>query len=806
MSIKRPIKRDLFSDFSGSVRESLSGSLVNLKEDGIVSSSGAVTRWNNSANRNQSCYFNGTNAYVSTPDSGALALTGDVQTWTWYGVAAADFTPLALQTLSAHWNGTTDKSWIVDIDTTPAGYLHMFLSTTGANAFEINSSESPAFTDGLRYDVRITRVSSTGVVTFYTCIAGGTLAQLGDPVTGTAGALFNPTTTLNIGAYLIAGVSAGWFNGTIQRFTLHDDDRLAASWDAREYLDYNATTMVSSGDGATYTLNGGAIIRDPYDLDVVLGTGANLRKQPANSLLLDGSSGSRVEAPNSAAYRPTTSFKVQVYIHPQRYDLVTAGTVDNIFSLWAAGQRAIVLRLSSNTNNRLQALLSDDSTTARAYDSTTAIPFSTDGRGGWVQIEWVPSLITFSYAEGDLTSDPDALTFNSIGSVAAVASIHASTAPLSFGGVVEFPSNVFNGIIGRGFYYVDGDLAVDFNPSLAGRSANGVDGDSFFGAEMLTLADRDINNWLKNGTGSVVDNGDGTTTITDSDSDAFQYKVYKSVTCGTSDSHKFTIQLSAGTAASSSIITVYRTGGTSASATKTINWSDPEASGAVLVGNGVYEIELIRTNNGTGNTLFEVGIYASTHVAATTGSVIVHGDVSLQSEWTMAGGTAIQNSGTAEIKSWGGAGIETTVAPALIPTPMTMFMVGKADVGNTGVNQLFSAARASATDNVAFYITSQGNMTAYAGANLKNSPADNLQSLFTFRHNGDPSSEFGVSGKADVTGYAGAYSLEYGSMFANNDGTSTLSGSISRYILNPDKMNTLQIKQAQQQLRWIHKV
>jgi len=96
----------------------ISTALVDLNASGITTSAGAVTRWRNMANRNQAAYFNGTDAYVSTPDSGALALTGDVQTWTFYGVAPRLWTGNGDRRLASQYGNipTPDqRGWILTL-------------------------------------------------------------------------------------------------------------------------------------------------------------------------------------------------------------------------------------------------------------------------------------------------------------------------------------------------------------------------------------------------------------------------------------------------------------------------------------------------------------------------------------------------------------------------------------------------------------------------------------------------------------------------------------------------------------------
>ena len=330
--------------------ELLATALIDHNYEGIVTSAGSVTKWLNTANRSQAAYFDGS-SYISTPDSGALALTGDVQTWTWYGVAAADFTPGGVTILGGQYDTTLNqRSWQLTIDNSPAGVLQAGFSVNGSGGFSPSSTIAPSFTDGVSYDIQMNRVVSTGVVTFYTCVAGGTFTQLGDPVTDTTGALFAATCVVTIGARLDNGTTVtSPFTGTIQRFTLHDDDRLAASWSADDYTDYNATTMLSADN-------------TPF--------------------AFDGVAGSYISTPDSAAASVTGDCILYGYVQPS--DNTPTG-LNTIISKWVNSslRRGFLLGVdNSPTSGSLTLLLSQDGTATTTYNSTVVTGIA-DGIGYW---------------------------------------------------------------------------------------------------------------------------------------------------------------------------------------------------------------------------------------------------------------------------------------------------------------------------------------------------------------------------------------------------------------------------------------
>ena len=925
----------------GSVREESSTWLVDLNQTGITTSAGAVTRWRNMANRNQSCYFDGT-AYVSTPDSGALALTGAVQTWTFYGVAAADFTPTgALQILGGQFDaGVLQRSHRLGLDDSPAGALYLQISLDGATTpgGTINSTVAPSFTDGQSYDIRVVRVVSTGWVTFYTCPAGGTFAQLGGTITnGGAGPLHNGTSNLVIGSGITSGTADLFFGGTIQRFTLHDDTRLAASWDAREQSDYASSTLVSVGpelwtgattlaagwsqtdattlhavgvtsgnyalqtgptllsDNATYrisfavsgyvansvrvviygdddvaigsdaTANGtyteditvdtattsavdtisfqcltgaftgtisnisvkqistytstNAIYRDPYDLDTILGTAANLRSHSSGAMLLDGVSGSYASAPDSPANSVTGSITLIAYA---ALDDWTPPTDDRaLIGKWGlgAGGLSYLFRVELATG-KPELATSQDGTNTILSQSTVA-PSFTDGTGHWVRVTLdVSGDVANYYTSDDPSTTPiDAVTWTLLGDadVAHVSTGIADTTSLLTIGAQKDAGieDILNGQIHRAGIIAGTDPtaapAVDFNPALAGRSATGLDSDTWFGAEMLTVANRLVTEWSVSGTGTRTDNGDDTITVDDQDADANQYGLTKTTTVGTSDSHKATIRLSAGTASQTRVLSYYATGGTAIYPSFIVTWSDPMnpdfsggGSGTVTdVGGGIYEYTLTGTNNGTGNTQNLLVLYAAGSDASTTGSVIVHGDVSLQSQWELHGGAVIQNSGQDEVKSYGASGLETTVAPALITGSTTSFIIAKIDALDSTLKYI-STARSDGANSPFWAVTAGNNLSFDAGTSLALGAATVDPMLLTARLNGDATTSISRNSETPVVGNAGAEGYDYGTLLASTTGANTLTGSIARHIIKPGKTNGLMVKYSQNALKRIH--
>ena len=111
-----------------------------------------------------------------------------------------DWTPSAVSTLVAKWLSTgNQQSWNMSVITT--GVLRFQYSTDGASGTiaTADSSVAPTVADGESLWVRVTRVKSTGVHTFYTSADGVTWTQLGTTATAGAGAaMFSGSANLQL--------------------------------------------------------------------------------------------------------------------------------------------------------------------------------------------------------------------------------------------------------------------------------------------------------------------------------------------------------------------------------------------------------------------------------------------------------------------------------------------------------------------------------------------------------------------------------------------------------------------------------
>jgi len=204
-------------------------------------------------------------AYASTPDSAGLDITGDIDIRV--EAALVDWTPSTLNVLVAKRSGGggADTAYLLGVNTT--GVL-LFQHAVGSSSYSNSSTASVTFTDGASGWVRAVHVTATGVTTFYTSADGVTWTQLGDAVAGTAGALNNTSSPLEIGSRYVGTDSraTGRIYSAQVYAGLTGTDLRADFNPSRDYNPARGTTMVSSTTGETYTINGTALVQAEGDL------------------------------------------------------------------------------------------------------------------------------------------------------------------------------------------------------------------------------------------------------------------------------------------------------------------------------------------------------------------------------------------------------------------------------------------------------------------------------------------------------------------------------------------------------------
>jgi len=577
-------------------------------------------------------------------------------------------------------------------------------------------------------------------------------------------------------------------------------------------IDHNASGIVTSGGAVTAWTNSGTG-GSAYDMDVLLGTGG-LRRHDSGAVLLDGVSGSYVSTPDSPAASVTGDITLIAYA---ALDDWTPPTDDRVLvSKWnfTGSTQSYFLRVSLTTG---KIELSTSTTGANSTTSSSSIaPNFIDGSGHWVRVTLDISANTANYYTSDdaPTTAYDAITWTQLGDPDVAhftASIFDSTAPVEIGSRNAGDVERLSGQVFRACVIASTDPtatpSVDFDARLAGLTAGA--GDTFFGAEMLTPSARTINatDWTRGGSGFITDNGDGTVTLSDTDNGgSVAAWVNDNIVANDSTKIKLTVTIKEGTALETDIRLTY-TGGTTVSAQYRYTWAtgvlstiSAGVSGEAAVNSdGSVTVTVVAQNNSTGNTTCTPRLYPATSLGSTQGSTIFYNNVSLQAEWTLNGGAKIQNSGQAVVQAGGVGGIETTVAPANIPTPMTMFMVGKADLLNGGV---FTAARNDSSAGP-FIQATIATFNFNAGSVITKT-SDTGFHLHTVRHNGDATTSYQIDSGTPVVGDAGAEPYNFGTFFSDLAAGSKLTGSMGRFVLKADTTNSLITERVQQQLKRKH--
>jgi hypothetical protein len=188
------------------------------------------------------------NNYVSTPNAAANQITGDIDIIAniqYVNNGATQFIVSKTQT------ALTNHGYDFAIQNTN----NLYYQQSRAGTFNSTSSSVGI---GASYTgwVRMTRVSSTGVVTFFTGTDGINWTQLGTTFTLFTGALNNPTASVNIGSYFNTN---NVYQNRLFRVTISNSIGGApvVDFNPSQYNAANSQTQWVSTSGETWTINVG---------------------------------------------------------------------------------------------------------------------------------------------------------------------------------------------------------------------------------------------------------------------------------------------------------------------------------------------------------------------------------------------------------------------------------------------------------------------------------------------------------------------------------------------------------------------
>lgn len=380
--------------------------------------------------------------YASSPDSAAVSVTGDIDIRV--NAALNDWTPASDQTLIAKRTGAGQFSFQLDVKLT-TGLLYFYVTTDGTTAVTNISSVAPTVSDSSSLWVRVTRVSASGLTTFYTSTDGASWTQLGTTVNAGLTTIFDSTAAVEIGSTLVG--TANNISGRIARAQIYNGIAGTLVFDANFVGQRcNAASFVeSSSNAATVTINGSALLG--WVDSITTSTG----------LYLNGASGCYASSPSTSALNITGDIDIRAQVSLPSW---TTGSYIVFVSRFGASSPARSYELRLNLSNYLELVWRTAASTTVLYTSSGAAtglaPFAS---------KWVRATLDVDNGAGGNTAQfylsDDGVAWTQLGVPAiniGVTDIFSSTGNLSIGlgtgGVTGqmsgqvFRAQILNGING----------------------------------------------------------------------------------------------------------------------------------------------------------------------------------------------------------------------------------------------------------------------------------------------------------------------------------------------------------------------
>jgi hypothetical protein len=191
------------------------------------------------------------NNYVSTPNAAANQITGDIEI-----IAKVIITNQSTtQTIIAkNVDGSNFSYWF---GLSAGNQLRFIFSQNGISTITATSTATQPFSITDIGFVKITKVSATGIVKFYTSTDGVTFTQLGSDVASTSGAMYSGNASVKTGAYDTANLFP--FFGKIYRATISNSIGGApvVDFNPNSYNAATSQTQWTSSTGEVWTINTG---------------------------------------------------------------------------------------------------------------------------------------------------------------------------------------------------------------------------------------------------------------------------------------------------------------------------------------------------------------------------------------------------------------------------------------------------------------------------------------------------------------------------------------------------------------------
>lgn len=190
-----------------------------------------------------------TGNYCSTPNAAANQITGDIDIR-----AKVNFAGGATGVIISKYNGSPNLAY--NFRMSSAGALTFLFSPDGTTVINASSSINVSLNTDIW--VRVTRVASTGVITFFTSSDGVTWSQLGIATTTTSGNIIASSSILEVGS---RSAGAGdLFTGRIYRAQIYNgiNGTLAVDFNPQSFNPSSSQTQWTSATGEVWTINLGS--------------------------------------------------------------------------------------------------------------------------------------------------------------------------------------------------------------------------------------------------------------------------------------------------------------------------------------------------------------------------------------------------------------------------------------------------------------------------------------------------------------------------------------------------------------------
>jgi len=205
-------------------------------------------------------YLNGTSGnYLSTPDSAALDITGDIDIRA--QVSLIDWTPSVINRIVSK-RTAAQEAYSIHVNTSGRIVFEWWDSTS--TLFSRDSTVSPTIADGATLWIRVTldvdNGASQAILIFYTSNDGVIWTQLGSTITITSTtSIRNTTAPLELGTWGTGTTQP--MSGNFYRAQIYNgiNGTLAFDFNPATYTT-GSTLTDSSANAATITINGGAMI------------------------------------------------------------------------------------------------------------------------------------------------------------------------------------------------------------------------------------------------------------------------------------------------------------------------------------------------------------------------------------------------------------------------------------------------------------------------------------------------------------------------------------------------------------------